>query len=169
MHVHSFRVSDQGERELMALMRRFQIFGGEQGPAFRLLLERVSQFFRELDIPCRDVPVDPGEMEQESAHSVLGRVLDFRTREEIEVLQDAELKMRGKVGHLLFGLTIRELNKRGIPTYPQNMKDMDSILRKKLQVPETNCDVTAEEVLKRYHLLFGGDLRKPSVGQLMSQ
>ena len=172
MHVHSFRLSDQGERELMALMSRFQIYGGEQGPAFRLLLEHLAKFFREMDISHKSREVPPLEAEEEmreSSRDVLDRSLSFKTREEMEADQVAETRMRGKVGQLLFGLTIRELNKRGIPQYPQNLDSVSWELRKKLKVPETNCGVSVEEVWERYHLLFGGDLRKPYEGQLMSQ
>jgi len=146
-HVHSFRLSDEGEGYLSALMRRFNInFSREQSPAFRLLLQRLSHFFREID-SIDDSSQSQGDGEGEihsAAQELIIRVGDYEMEKEAipDYMTD---EVRGKLGIRLRNLTVWELKNQGIPCFPQNMVSQEMEIRKRYGIPLTNIVEDAEE------------------------
>ena len=132
-------------------MRRFNIHSGEHSASFRLLLERLSKFFSEMDSIDKSQSRGDGEEQVHSAaQELIIRVGDSETDEEAYEKAAAELEERGRVGTLIKRYTIRELMKEGKPLYPENMVAKERELRKRLKVSQGNFDVTAAELKKRY-------------------
>jgi len=137
-------------------MGRFDInFSREHSKAFRLFIKRLYKFLSQLDAEAlAKAEANPGSP---AAHSLPifpgSQGIEARDEQKESEERAAITKERGRVGRLLFNLTVNELREEGKPLSPWNMAEKENQLRRKLKVPETNLDITTKEIQERYKKL----------------
>jgi len=151
--VHSFRLSDGDEHNLISLMNRFNInFSREHSAAFRLFLKRLYKFISDLDAE------EQGEGEIHSAAqgpSVAERIerdAQVESEENISEEQSKIMKDRGRVGGLIFSWALQEIREDPkIQLSPVTFGWKQREIRRRLKVPDTNMDTDPDELIKRYN------------------
>jgi len=125
-HVHSFRLSDEDEGNLTALMRRFKIdFSREQSSAFRCFLKRLSHYFSELDS-------DGEERMHSAAHWQPGAMESQEFDEDEESEWHKKMNIVQKNYHKVERLTYEALRKERLPFTQGNIDRKFQKIKKKL-------------------------------------
>lgn len=122
-HIHSFRLSDGDKRTLLALMQRFEIdFSKEHSSAFRLFLNRLSRFLKQLDADAKakTIPEPSAAHWQPRSPWILESDEEEDEDEEEDSEWDKQMKILEENYRKVERLTVKALRKEGLRCTQEN-------------------------------------------------